>query len=62
MQINFSDPKWLANAMDAANISIAELARRSKVSRDQIERLRKDATKTRVATAQALADGLKAAA
>ena len=64
MSINYRDPEWLAKAMDAAGMTIADLAARSGVSRDQIERLRKDATKTRVSTAHVLADCLtgKAAA
>ena len=62
MTINYRDPEWLAKAMDAAGVTIADLAARSGVSRDQIERLRKDATKTRVSTAHALADCLAAKA
>lgn len=62
MTINYRDPLWLAKAMEASGTTIADLAARSGISRDQIERLRKDATKTRVSTAHLLADSLAQAA
>ena len=58
MNINYRDPQWLTKLMDAAGITIAELAAMSGVSRDQIERIRADGTKTRLSTAIALSDCL----
>ena len=56
--INYRDPKWLSNAMALAGISATQLAAKSGVSKAQIERLRHDATKTRISTAQTLTDCL----
>jgi transcriptional regulator with XRE-family HTH domain len=60
MAINYRDPNWLTDLMDARSVTIAELSARSGVSRDQIERLRKDGTATRLKTAHTLADALAA--
>lgn len=58
VMLNYSDPQWLTKAMTVAGISATQLAAKSGVSKAQIERLRHDATKTRISTARTLADCL----
>lgn len=60
MSIDYTDPLWLAKLLDATGVTIADLAASSGISRDQIERLRNDGTKTRVSTATTLAAILQA--
>jgi plasmid maintenance system antidote protein VapI len=55
---DFSNPQWLTNAMDGKRVKIFQLANASGVSRDQIERLRKDGTRATIKTAVALSQAL----
>ena len=55
---DYSNPQWLTNAMNARGVKIFQLANASGVSRDQIERLRKDGTRATIKTAVALSQAL----